>query len=299
MSCRRHTCGTRRRDERAGRALQRRALRRAGRLMNPLRGLARLRGRGRPGTEASKPMACLTDRLPDQTPGTGAATQGARRGAAIIQGDETMSLSLIRSHLQTAGEHVGDILWWTLEDARVTRGRLEEVWADAGLSPAFLPEPPTPEKALKTAVREAQAGQQDRRHGTVARREHRTAAVLARRPAPASTGAPRARGSRRGLPGRARARRRAGSGTARGWCGQRPEAFAGRGRTCQPTPHPVAARGSGCPRIPRCAPTASGPGTRIAPPATSTCSASATGGAAARHVRGGGPGNRPGRRRHP
>jgi hypothetical protein len=73
-----------------------------------------------------------------------------------------MSLSLIRSHLQTAGEQVGDILWWTLEDARVTRGRLEEVWADAGLSPAFLPEPPTPEKALKTAVREAQVGQQDR-----------------------------------------------------------------------------------------------------------------------------------------
>jgi len=32
-----------------------------------------------------------------------------------------MSLSLIRSHPQTAGEHVGDILWWTLEDARVTQ----------------------------------------------------------------------------------------------------------------------------------------------------------------------------------
>ncbi len=72
-----------------------------------------------------------------------------------------MGLSLIRSHLQTAGEHVGDLLWWTLEDARVTRSRLEEVWNNAGLSPAFLPEPPTPEKALKTAVREAQAGQQE------------------------------------------------------------------------------------------------------------------------------------------
>jgi len=73
-----------------------------------------------------------------------------------------MSLSLIRSHLQTAGAHVGDLLWWTLEEARVTRNRLEEVWANAALSPTFLPEPPTPEKALKTAVREVHAGRQDR-----------------------------------------------------------------------------------------------------------------------------------------
>ena len=71
-----------------------------------------------------------------------------------------MSLSLIRNHLQTAGEHVGDMLWWTLEDARISRDRLEEVWVGAGLSTALLPEPPTPEKALRTAVREAQVGQQ-------------------------------------------------------------------------------------------------------------------------------------------
>jgi hypothetical protein len=72
-----------------------------------------------------------------------------------------MSLSIIRQHLQTAGDHVGDLLWWTLEDARVTRTKLEAVWNDAGLSPAFLPEPPTAEKALKTAVREAQTGRSD------------------------------------------------------------------------------------------------------------------------------------------
>jgi hypothetical protein len=72
-----------------------------------------------------------------------------------------MSLSVIRTHLQTAGEHVGDLLWWALEDARISRARLESVWADAGLSPNFLPEPPTPEKALKTAVREAAVGQHD------------------------------------------------------------------------------------------------------------------------------------------
>ena len=71
-----------------------------------------------------------------------------------------MSLSLIRSHLQTAGEHVGDMLWWTLEDARIGRAHLEEVWTAAGLSTALLPEPPTPEKALRTAVREAAVGQQ-------------------------------------------------------------------------------------------------------------------------------------------
>ena len=90
--------------------------------------------------------------------------EGARRGAGASppQGEHlTMSLSAIRTHLQTAGEHVGDLLWWTLEDARITRSRLEAVWADAGLSPNFLPEPPTPEKALKTAVREAQSGQRD------------------------------------------------------------------------------------------------------------------------------------------
>lgn len=72
-----------------------------------------------------------------------------------------MSLSTIRSHLGTAGEHVGDLLWWTLADARIGRSRLESVWAAAGLSDSFLPEPPTPEKALKTAARETAVGQHD------------------------------------------------------------------------------------------------------------------------------------------
>lgn len=70
-----------------------------------------------------------------------------------------MSLSTIRAHLQTAGEHVGDLLWWVLEDARISRSRLESVWQAAGLSTDHLPEPSTPEKALKLAVREAQTGQ--------------------------------------------------------------------------------------------------------------------------------------------
>jgi hypothetical protein len=72
-----------------------------------------------------------------------------------------MSLDLVRSHTLNAGKHVGDLLWWTLTDARITRSLLESVWANAGLAPGLLPEPPTPEKALKTAVRESQVGQHD------------------------------------------------------------------------------------------------------------------------------------------
>lgn len=72
-----------------------------------------------------------------------------------------MSLTILKQHLQTAGEHVGDLLWWTLEDARITRSRLETLWTDAGLALNHLPEAPTPEKALKTAVRECQVGHHD------------------------------------------------------------------------------------------------------------------------------------------
>ena len=72
-----------------------------------------------------------------------------------------MSLDLIRSHTRSAGKHVGDLLWWTLSDARITRCTLESVWSNAGLAPELLPEPPTPEKALKTAIRESAVGQHD------------------------------------------------------------------------------------------------------------------------------------------
>jgi hypothetical protein len=72
-----------------------------------------------------------------------------------------MTVDLIRSYTHTGGRHVGDLLWWTLADARVTRSTLESVWASAGLAENLLPEPPTPEKALRTAVREAQVGHPD------------------------------------------------------------------------------------------------------------------------------------------
>jgi hypothetical protein len=104
----------------------------------------------------------VRSRTPDDGTASAPPGSGERRDAASpsSKGDtETMTLSVIRQHLQTAGEHVGDLLWWTLEDARISRSRLEAVWAAAALSPNFLPEPPTPEKALKTAVRECQVGQ--------------------------------------------------------------------------------------------------------------------------------------------
>ena len=69
------------------------------------------------------------------------------------------SLQEIRSHTVSAGKHVGDIVWWTLADAQITRSLLESVWSNAALSPTWLPEPPTPERALRTAVRESQVGQ--------------------------------------------------------------------------------------------------------------------------------------------
>jgi len=74
---------------------------------------------------------------------------------------KTMSLSVLTQHLQAAGEHVGDLLWWTLDDARITRSTLLAIWAEAGLAPNHLPEPPTPQKALRAAVREASVGHAD------------------------------------------------------------------------------------------------------------------------------------------
>ncbi len=73
-----------------------------------------------------------------------------------------MSLESLRSTLARGGPHLGDLVWWTLADARVDRLTLESVWASAKLDPALLPEPPTAEKTLKIAVREAALGQADR-----------------------------------------------------------------------------------------------------------------------------------------
>jgi hypothetical protein len=73
-----------------------------------------------------------------------------------------MSLEALKSMLSTNGELLGTMLWWTLSDARVDRRTLESLWNSAGLPPEFLPEPPTSEKALKTAARECAVGQPER-----------------------------------------------------------------------------------------------------------------------------------------
>lgn len=72
-----------------------------------------------------------------------------------------MSFEHIKTILSTTGEHLGDLVWWTLSDAAVARTSLEAAWAGANLPLELLPEPPTAEKALKTAVREVALGKPD------------------------------------------------------------------------------------------------------------------------------------------
>jgi hypothetical protein len=73
-----------------------------------------------------------------------------------------MSLERITSALNQGGAHLGDIVYWTLAEARIDRSTLENIWAGARLAPEHLPDPPTAEKAFKTAAREAALGQPDR-----------------------------------------------------------------------------------------------------------------------------------------
>src|SRR5258708_38626848 len=68
----------------------------------------------------------------------------------------------LKSVLAGGGAHLGDLLWWTLSDAAIDRPTLEAHWASSNLPPELLPEAPTAEKALKTAVRESAVGQHDR-----------------------------------------------------------------------------------------------------------------------------------------
>jgi hypothetical protein len=73
-----------------------------------------------------------------------------------------MTIDKITTVLNKGGQHLGDLIWWTLAEARIDRSTLEKVWAGAQLAPEHLPDPPTAEKALKAAVREAAVGQPDR-----------------------------------------------------------------------------------------------------------------------------------------
>jgi hypothetical protein len=72
------------------------------------------------------------------------------------------ALHTVKSALAKGGQHLGDLIWWTLADARVSRPALETTWASANLDPAHLPEPPTAEKAIKNGARMAAQGQAER-----------------------------------------------------------------------------------------------------------------------------------------
>jgi hypothetical protein len=73
-----------------------------------------------------------------------------------------LTLDKLTTVFNKGGQHVGDLIWWTLNDARIDRSNLQTIWAGAQLAPDLLPDPPTAEKALKAAVREAAVGQPDR-----------------------------------------------------------------------------------------------------------------------------------------
>ncbi len=68
----------------------------------------------------------------------------------------TQEMQKLRSVLAAGEAFLGDLLFWTLEDAEIDRPSLVRNWKSEGLSEELLPDPPTPERALKLAVREAQ-----------------------------------------------------------------------------------------------------------------------------------------------
>lgn len=71
-------------------------------------------------------------------------------------------LQSIINVLATGGTHLGDLVFWTLSEAAISRSDLESKWKNTGLPVELLPEPPTVEKAFKLAVRETQVGLADR-----------------------------------------------------------------------------------------------------------------------------------------
>src|SRR4051812_23570413 len=72
-----------------------------------------------------------------------------------------MSIDPIKRALAKGGEHLGDLVFWSLSDARIDRAQLESIWAGAQLDAGLLPDPPSADKAVKLAVRE-QTGHPDR-----------------------------------------------------------------------------------------------------------------------------------------
>ena len=71
------------------------------------------------------------------------------------------SLQSLREQIQRGGEHLGDVVWWLLSEVSVSHATLEAEWLGHGLSPKLLPEPQTPQKALRQAVRTVQIGKRN------------------------------------------------------------------------------------------------------------------------------------------
>lgn len=71
-------------------------------------------------------------------------------------------LELIKRHTNHGGEPLGDLLWWELANACITRPELQKLWVQSALPTELLPEPPSAEKTFKTAARETQVGHTDR-----------------------------------------------------------------------------------------------------------------------------------------
>jgi hypothetical protein len=60
--------------------------------------------------------------------------------------------------LNKGGQHLGDLIWWTLAEARIDRSTLENIWTGAQLAPEYLPDQPTVEMALKSNFLAAERG---------------------------------------------------------------------------------------------------------------------------------------------
>lgn len=73
-----------------------------------------------------------------------------------------MNIEELDAALCKGGHHLGDLVYWSLTAATLEHATLERIWDAAKLARGCLPDPPTAEKALKAAVREAAVGQPDR-----------------------------------------------------------------------------------------------------------------------------------------
>jgi len=69
-----------------------------------------------------------------------------------------MSLEELRGALADGDKHLGDLIWWSLSDARIDRSTLEAIWAGAQLDPALLPELPTDEVSVHGPPQEGRSG---------------------------------------------------------------------------------------------------------------------------------------------